>query len=333
MNKDKEIQIRVSGDEAVTFRKFLSKKKGINNYMNVDPNVILYSDKGISVTQGFESGKPYDPILKVFGIATKLKSVANVAKVVKGAVSVAQNVSEADGGGISWIPWIQNINSFKDAKPFTVNLSFEFHMGEFGLWDAEEEVVKPVLNLMAIFIPKGITGMNIIPHLQTNIQVLFSFIKNLWKDGINPFYQAFKKAGAEKVLSVLSNNGSEKEESSDSSDKKGFIDKSKDALTSTLDKLDGVFAAVSTSMGKVVVSTIEDGRGSNFYSVDILFGRNGQFVLRRMQPLSCTISFTNKEYDDKGFPITGKIDMRFSSHQPATVSGITDNKIDFGFET
>ncbi len=304
-NDPREIVLSVSGSSD-TFHSFLSRKKNIKN-MDVSSSVKLYSDEGFKINQNVETENPYAVFDKVFNAAQTLRKSAFVFRIIKGtskALNVAQKTSSATDEGIAWTPWLKNVKSFKDAPAFTAQISFTFNMGQFGLWDAKEEVFKPVMNLMAFFIPIGINGINIIPHLRTSTQTLYDFLRA-------------SKGDFSSLLTDL--------KSSVTTTPKD-IDETSSRLSSTLGH---IFASLSTGLGKVVVTSIETKPGVP-YNIDIGYA-SGKFMLKRMQPTTCDISFTNKEYDANGFPVQGKITMNFQSYQPATVEGIIENKINFGF--
>lgn len=313
----REIEIRVSdkaGELKPTFRNFLTEKGIGNGSMNVNPKVKLFSESGFKVTQGFEESNPYAEVMKMFGAAKNIGKIAALARIfitTAKYTGYAAQIASADDDGVAWVPWVENILSFKDAKPFTVQIEFKFHMGEFGLWDANEEVYKPIMNLMALFIPKGITGINIIPHLRTSTQTLYDFIRGLGRNILSSesgenIFSGFKSS----LATFKAGEGS-------------VIERADAAL-------DGIFEGLSTGMGAIAVDTIENRPGGGFYNVDISYGSN-RFLFKRLQPTTCDIEFTNKEYDDRGYPIQGSINMTFKSYQPATLAGISKNNINFGF--
>lgn len=80
-----------------------------------------------------------------------------------GAASTAYNVvggfldglkGTNDFTGVSWQPWERNIPAWQNSRGVRMEYTFKFSLGQFGLWNAYEEVVKPILNLAAPCIPR-----------------------------------------------------------------------------------------------------------------------------------------------------------------------------------
>ncbi len=313
----REIVINIS-DTSSTFRTFLLEKKDIKN-MKVKPVVRLYSEKGFTIDQNITTTPAYAAFSKIFDGASGIRDKAIIGKIVAGGVKAAKFakagaiVSSAGDDGVAWTPWLKNVLAFKDAPAFDVSLTLKFKMGQFGLWDAKEEVYKPIMNLMGMFLPLSITGINVVPHLRTSTQTMYDFMRVMMNDLLT-------SSGAS-ILSDMKDAG------------KSVVEGSKDGgvaggLSAASDALDDLFKKLSTGLGSIVVETIENKVVP--YTVDIGYA-SGKFTLRRMQPLKCNIEFTNKEYDSNGYPIEGQIIMSFSSFQPATVAGIQENRINFGF--
>ena len=280
-----------------TFRTLLSNK-GIEN-MNVDPSVMLYADQGFDIAMKNEPGNPFKIITDAFGRLKKLTGVAGMA--MKMLTSGAALASTSDRG-TSWIPWMNNVQSFKDSGPITLIVTFKFQMGEFGLWDGREEVFLPIMNLMSMFLPAGIDGINIMPHIRTSTQLLWDSIGEVAGDLSSLGSSAFNLKSTETAQKGIN-------------------------VENITRDLTDLFSSLSTKMGTVVVNSINE-RDDNLINISYA---GGKFRYRKMQPVNCHIEFSNKEYDDNGFPAIGKIQMTFQSFQPATLMGIRQNSITFGF--
>ena len=322
MADSREINITISGNKKKTFRNFLSYKK--IDKLSVDSKVKLYSDIGFEVTTLNEYDNPFGFLSKAVGRMSKIgDAVGAVTKIMSGVTTFTTGVTSAN----PWLPWIDNVNTFKKSEPFVVSVTVKFHMGEFGLWSGEEEVYRPIMNLMSIFLPRGVQGINILPHLRVSSAFLWDYIVNSAKSLVN-FVSALTDAPDPPEIDALTFASP----SIDAVKADAEADSTAGAvITKGVSAVDGAvasaFAGLSTGLGRVLVTTI--GKEENHY-VDISYASD-KFIFRKMQPLNCSIKFSNKEYDDRGFPAYGEIKMDFKSFQPATLMGIQGGNIDFGF--
>lgn len=86
----------------------------------------------------------------------KLGTAFTVASLATSAVSSAVDaISKGQAANYepssSFVPWTLGVPTWDNTKAEGIEFdyTFEFALGQFGLWNAEEEVVKPLLNLTA----------------------------------------------------------------------------------------------------------------------------------------------------------------------------------------
>ena len=293
----REVIFKLDGDPDRTFRTFYRHLKHTRD-PNADVNmaVKLYPTAGLALKNDIETTDPLGFISKAINGAQGVMKVIKTAAVFFKRANDLKASLGGDNKTTPWLPWTNNALAYKKAGPMKISMDFEFHMGEFGLWDAKEEVFKPIFNLMSLFIPAGISGVNVIPHLPYTTEFIFNFIAGL-------------KGDTKAAANLLS--GEKKEE--------------KDNIPKA-----GIFERISTKVGTAMVYAVETTSSRN---VDIELGK-GNIVLKKMQPVNCNISFSNKEFDENGYPAYGKISMQFQSYQPATLDGVRSgaSAINFGFE-
>lgn len=67
------------------------------------------------------------------------------------ANAVSASTDEAGGTGFIFNPWIKNAPAWQgvgETTPLTFDYTFKFRLGQYRLWNAKEEVVKPIANLI-----------------------------------------------------------------------------------------------------------------------------------------------------------------------------------------
>lgn len=117
----------------------------------------------------------------------KSKTNTDRSDAINWAASIAdlalQGISGATGGdGFSIDPWIANMKTWKGISgeaDIQFDYTFYFRMGQYNLWNAKEEVVKPILNLMAPTMIKQIGWIVTEGPYPTTGAILGKFIKDI----------------------------------------------------------------------------------------------------------------------------------------------------------
>lgn len=113
----------------------------------------------------------------VMNLATGMTNLAN-------AFQDEKNANEDKSGyynniTASFNPWVTTVPSYKTGSANKdISYKFEFHMGQYGLWDARKEVVNPIINLMAPTLPRMLTHTEMVTPFPNQYQI----IKNIFKD-------------------------------------------------------------------------------------------------------------------------------------------------------
>ncbi len=294
-------EVVIQDAKARSFRNFLWTHFSIPG-MTVSEEVKLFATE-FKISPRNETTPAFKVILKPLGTASKLGKMLSLGMdLLKGANKIASGVTDNVN---EWLPWVDNILAFKKATPITLQVKVNFHMGEFGEWDAQKEVWDPIMNLITLFTPKTVDGSNIVPSMKTPTAYISDFLKAAGTQFVSMFkaLDAADAAAEERGEDVNSVGG-----------------------------IQGVAQfteAISTLAGKLMVNTIN---ASSPNLVNIRFA-SGKAVFKHMQPISCNVTFTNKDYDENGYPAYGDISMEFRSFHPAVTKGITSSGITMGFSS
>lgn len=100
----------------------------------------------------------------------------------KGVTGAVLKVGEAidalaDGGAATFNPWFKYVKAWRNMEPVQLPLNFEFKMGQFGLWDAKQEVVLPILSLLLPVLPRKLNSIEMEGPFQSATTLLALILK------------------------------------------------------------------------------------------------------------------------------------------------------------
>ena len=146
----------------------------------------------------------------------KITTFANMAYDTLNALS-----TNGDGKTSStWQPWMTGVKAWDGSKGgFSFDYEFSFAMGQYGLWNAKEEVVKPILNLIAPALPRSMSNFSMNGPFPTAMQLLSLLVQNFLSD-------TYSKEGNSNFL--------------------GYFENTVDRLKTNI-KEDGIFKGVATT--------------------------------------------------------------------------------------
>lgn len=304
LNKDRLIQIYKSSDTGWTWRDNLARLssnfkndrdyfiniKNLNELqsaLTVNSNVELLMTGDIPGfgSKGSQSyGTPIYDALNRFG-------VNNIAKL---GYEAASNIASSSGSSSTWMPWAQNAQAWTGSSGgVNISYTFSFSMGQYGLWNAKEEVIKPILNLIAPTLPKYLGKTNMEGPYPTTIGLLSDIIRNVdLKDSIA---QSAKDLGSDVVGLFTDNKGNI---ASDAVSSAGAT------IKRSLEDLGGIIETL-------VMSAYEN------YTYTVKFGRMQEF--RQMMIQDSSVTFSN-QVDQFGFPISGTCTLSMVGIAPPALS-------------
>ena len=321
--------------EGGDYLSFLTGKSGllstvsIGNTFNVDPEVQLVAngDWRISTIRNdydrvIESNKTPSKSLTEGSSGGFLKGVVSGAKDFLGGtfqniLNGAAGVSSVTGSNKSLYnystqTWWKNLKGWTGTDPISIQLTFDFTMGQYGLWNAKKEVVIPMLNLIAMFCPSLIADGSMIGPTATPTGMLYSVIS----DAVTPVAEQIEDLIVNKDTSTVTNLA----ESAMSWVKDTFNsgaetgdNKITSALNGVASLLGGLTAAAASTVSEKLLAVLKD----STYNVQI-----GNFM--SISNCICTginnTSFSNK-VDESGYPIAGSISLVLQGVIPPTFSG------------
>ena len=233
----------------------------------------------------------------------KGNSNTTVGKIASAATTVfnAVNASVIDEGGTAstWQPWMTGVKAWDGSKGgFSFDYEFSFAMGQYGLWNAKEEVVKPILNLIAPALPRSMSNFSMNGPFPTAMQLLSLLVQNFLSD-------TYSKEGNSNFL--------------------GYFENTVDRLKTNI-KEDGIFKGVATTAVTEINDVLEDlsnilndviQESYKGYTYDVKFGNFVTF--NNMIITNGETSFSN-EVDQFGYPIAGSVKLTFEGLVPLALN-------------
>ena len=309
----------VNGDylSFLTGKAGLLGTKSIGNTFDVDPDVQLVAngDWRISAIRN-----DYDKVIDSNKTLSKFLSEGSSGGIVSGVKDILNGVamvSAATGSNKSLYnystqTWWKNLQGWTGTDPISMQLTFDFTMGQYGLWNAKKEVVIPMLNLIAMFCPSLIADGSMIGPTATPTGMLYSVIS----DAVTPVAEQIEDLIVNKDTSTLTNLA----ESAMSWVKDTFNsgaetgdNKITSALNGVASLLGGLTAAAASTVSEKLLAVLKD----STYNVQI-----GNFM--SISNCICTginsTSFSNK-VDESGYPIAGSISLVLQGVIPPAFSG------------
>lgn len=187
----------------------------------------------------------------------------------------------------TWLPWVRNVKAWGgNVSGVAFDYTFDFAMGQYGLWNAKAEVFLPIVNLMAPTLPQHLNAAMMAGPIPTAINLISNIITNTTSD--------FKS------------------EKSAMSDYFGW-DSKKGLMENLGSNLEG--------SGKLLESLVMNAyRG---YVYEVKFGNVVHF--HKVLFKNSKVEFSN-EVDQYGFPISGSVTLSFEGMIPMSLtSSTTDN--------
>ena len=327
--------------EGGDYLSFLTGKSGllstvsIGNTFNVDPEVQLVanSDWRISAIRN-----DYDRVIESNKTPTKslpgessggfLKGVVSGAKDFLGGtfqniLNGAAGVSSVTGSNKSLYnystqTWWKNLEGWTGTDPISIQLTFDFAMGQYGLWNAKKEVVLPMLNLIAMFCPSLIADGSMIGPTATPTGMLYSIIG----EKVAEAFEGVEDIATKKDIGAVTNfvEGATswvKDTFNSGAEGNPSAPEGEDKITSTLNGVASLLGGLTAAATSEVSSELLKVLRNSTYNVQI-----GNFM--SISNCICTginsIVFSNK-VDESGYPIAGSISLVLQGVIPPTFSG------------
>ena len=189
-----------------------------------------------------------------------------------------------------WSPWVMEAPGYVSTNIIEFSYTFNFRMGQYGLWNAQQEVFNPIINLFAPVLPQYVSDFTKAGNLPSMIEFLAGAIINVFKEK--------KDEGEEETIIVDDGNGGTKKE------KTGFINFD-----------DNVLNEIGTGISNAILGQCEN------YTWTISFGNIVTF--KRCYMVSGDVKFSS-EVDQYGFPVSGSCNLGFKTITPPALTSERD---------
>lgn len=276
--------------------------------LNVDKRVCLLMSSSPKTMKTSNSIKqPVQELLK----GSSNSTVGKIASAATMALNTLNALTIDSGNGATsstWQPWMVGVKSWDGSKGgFSFEYEFSFAMGQYGLWNAEEEVVKPILNLIAPALPRSMNNFSMNGPFPTAIQLLSLLVKNL------PSAFGTQEEEGNNTSSTSQNMV---DDFSSNIQERGVIlgtvtSAIEGAIGTSAEAINGVLGKLSNALNGVIQESYKN------YTYDISFGKFVTF--NSMIITNGETSFSN-EVDQYGYPIAGSVKLTFEGLMPLAMN-------------
>lgn len=180
-NTNREVKISSQLNSAITWRDLPMSGVGAPNVsegmvtaVNSDIKLVL-SDESYSYAIRNTTSTPFAGFIEKVGQS----AVGGALKAIEAVQTITREGSMA---AASYNPWFKYIKAWEKTDPISLPLKFEFKMGQYDLWDAKEEVAKPIFALLMPVLPRLINSTAMNGPMRSATQLLASMIGAAFDD-------------------------------------------------------------------------------------------------------------------------------------------------------
>ena len=324
----------LSPKEATGYFSFLTGKGGsslgvesLGEAFNVDPEVQLIASQDWRLNA---IGNEYKGVMESDNLVTKFLSMNKVGKVLSGFEDILNGVAMASAAtgsnkslyNYSTQTWWKNLEGWTGSDPVSVQFTFDFALGQYGLWNAKKEVVIPMLNLIAMFCPSLIADGSMIGPTATPTGMLYSVIAGT----LMPVVDQLEGIISSKDTKAITNLA--KSAMSWVGDTYGSgADEGDNEFTSAVNGVASVLGGLTSEAVGLISNKLLAVLKDSTYNIQI-----GNFM--SISNCICTginsIVFSNK-VDEDGYPISGSLNLVLRGVIPPTFSGTRQDLVTLRF--
>ena len=300
--------------------------ESLGEVFDVDPEVHLIAKQDWRLNT---IGNEYDKVMESNDLVKQLTS-GTPGKVLSGFKDVLDGVAMASAAtgsnkslyNYSTQAWWKNLEGWTGSDPISIQLTFDFAIGQYGLWNAKKEVVIPMLNLIAMFCPTLIADGSMIGPTATPTGMLYSAIA----DTIAPIAEELEgivtSRDAEAVTNFAESTMSWMGDTFSSGASEGG-NKFTEVANGVASLLGGITSEAVGQISNKLLAVLKD----STYNIQI-----GNFM--SISNCICTginsIVFSNK-VDENGYPISGSLSLSLKGVIPPTFSGTRQDLVTLRF--
>ena len=325
----------LSPKEATGYFSFLTGKGGsslgvesLGEAFNVDPEVQLIASQDWRLNA---IGNEYEEVIEANSLVKQLTSGSStMGKVLSGFEDILNGVAMASAAtgsnkslyNYSTQTWWKNLEGWTGSDPVSVQFTFDFALGQYGLWNAKKEVVIPMLNLIAMFCPSLIADGSMIGPTATPTGMLYSVIAGT----LMPVVDQLEGIISSKDTKAITNLA--KSAMSWVGDTYGSgADEGNNEFTSAVNGIASVLGGLTSEAVGLISNKLLAVLKDSTYNIQI-----GNFM--SISNCICTginsIVFSNK-VDEDGYPISGSLNLVLRGVIPPTFSGTRQDLVTLRF--
>ena len=324
----------LSPKEATGYFSFLTGKGGsslgvesLGEAFNVDPEVQLIASQDWRLNGIVNE---YKGVMESDNLVTKFLSMNKVGKSLSGFEDILNGVAMASAAtgsnkslyNYSTQTWWKNLKGWTGSDPVSVQFTFEFALGQYGLWNAKKEVVIPMLNLIAMFCPSLIADGSMIGPTATPTGMLYSVIAGTLMPVVDQLEGIISSKDTKALKDLAKSAMSWTTDTYNSG-----ADEGDNEVTSVVNGIASVLGGLtSEAVGQIsnkLLAVLKD----STYNIQI-----GNFM--SISNCICTginsIVFSNK-VDENGYPISGSLNLVLKGVIPPTFSGTRQDLVTLRF--
>lgn len=325
----------LSPKEATGYFSFLTGKGGsslgvesLGEAFNVDPEVQLIANQDWRLSG---IGNEYDKVMESNKLVSKfLSSKSTIGGMISGFEDILNGVAMATAAtgsnkslyNYSTQTWWKNLEGWTGSDPVSFQFTFDFALGQYGLWNAKKEVIIPMLNLIAMFCPSLIADGSMIGPTATPTGMLYSVIAGTLAPAVEQLEGVISSKDTKAITNLAKSAMSWVGDTYDSG-----ADEGDNEITSVANGIASVLGGLtSEAVGQIsnkLLTVLKD----STYNIQI-----GNFM--SISNCICTginsIAFSNK-VDENGYPISGSLNLVLRGVIPPTFSGTRQDLVTLRF--
>ena len=331
----------LSPKEATGYFSFLTGKGGsslgvesLGEAFNVDPEVQLIASQDWRLN-GIEN--EYKEVMESDNLVTKFLSMNKVGKALSGFEDILNGVAIASAAtgsnkslyNYSTQTWWKNLEGWTGSGPVSVQFTFDFALGQYGLWNAKKEVVIPMLNLIAMFCPSLIADGSMIGPTATPTGMLYSVIAGTLMPVVDQLEGVISSKDTKALTDLAKSAMSWATDTYNSGASEGDdeVSKGTNTFTEVANGIASVLGGLTSEAVGLISNKLLAVLKDSTYNIQI-----GNFM--SISNCICTginsIVFSNK-VDENGYPISGSLNLVLKGVIPPTFSGTRQDLVTLRF--
>ena len=324
----------LSPKEATGYFSFLTGKGGsslgvesLGEAFNVDPEVQLIVSQDWRLNA---IGNEYKGVMESDNLVTKFLAKNKVGKALSGLEDILNGVAIASAAtgsnkslyNYSTQTWWKNLEGWTGSDPVSFQFTFDFALGQYGLWNAKKEVVIPMLNLIAMFCPSLIADGSMIGPTATPTGMLYSVIAGTLMPVVDQLEGIISSKDTKAITNLAKSAMSWVGDTYDSG-----ADEGDNEFTSAVNGIASVLGGLTSEAVGLISNKLLTVLKDSTYNIQI-----GNFM--SISNCICTginsIVFSNK-VDEDGYPISGSLNLVLRGVIPPTFSGTRQDLVTLRF--